>query len=344
MTQLLLENLRQTKLPIVEKIDEIRAALRLKNNLVLQADPGAGKTTIVPLSLLDLVPCKLKILLLEPRRLAAKNAAARMAQLNKDKLGQTIGFRIRNEQRISPETRIEVITEGILIRMLQADPELITTGLIIFDEFHERSLDADLGLAFAIEAQQNLRADLKLLVMSATIDTQSISKLMGNAPIIECWGRCFPVTVEYSPPKLKRDWLVNLINVIRRVIMTADDLSKIDTRKSRTGNDILVFLPGVGEIKTALLQIEKLLIGQSKIALMALYGELPFDKQQQALLPIKDKRKIILATNIAETSVTIEGVNCVIDSGLVRQSSFDARAYLACQNNRQSDTKQPTVR
>ena len=201
----LISKLKNTNLPIVTKIDDIRKCITDNSSLVLKAEPGAGKTTIVPLVLLDLIPDTKKILLLEPRRLAVRNAAGRMAELLNEELGKTVGYRIRNETKVSHSTRIEVITEGILTRMLQSDPELPDIGLIIFDEFHERSLDADLGLAFSYEVQQTLREDLKLLVMSATLDTNRIAKLLNNSPTIECEGRCFPVEIQHLPPKQNFD-------------------------------------------------------------------------------------------------------------------------------------------
>jgi len=309
------KKLKQTGLPIVERLDDICSILSTQNNLVLQAEPGAGKTTIVPLALLDVIPENQKIIILEPRRLAARNAAVRMAELLNEQVGATVGYRIRNEIRVSAKTRIEVITEGILTRMLQSDPELQGVGLVIFDEFHERSLDADLGLACSIEVQQSLRDDLKLLVMSATLDTSAVAKLLGNAPIINCEGRCYPVEVEYLPGKSKFDWLDNLIAAVKQVLNT--------TKSNKTNQDILVFLPGIGEINKVKQRLESLYGADQNINILSLYGDLPFAQQRQVLLPIANSRKIILSTNIAETSVTIEGVGWVIDSGLMRQSAFD---------------------
>jgi len=311
----LVQKLKDTHLPIVSKIDDIREIVSNNPNLILQAEPGAGKTTIVPLALLDLIPQSQKILLLEPRRLAVRNAAARMAQLLNEDLGQTIGYRIRNETKVSHNSRIEVITEGILTRMLQSDPELPDIGLIIFDEFHERSLDADLGLAFSFEVQQTLREDLKLLVMSATLDTNRIAKLLNDAPTIECEGRCFPVEIQYLPPKQNFNWLNTLVVAVKHAMLLP---------KLNNAQDILVFLPGVNEINKAKNIIaENFKKEKSDIELYVLYGDLPFAKQREVLLANNKKRKIIFSTNIAETSITIEGVSCIIDTGLMRQSAFD---------------------
>ncbi len=321
----LIARLKNSNLPIVNQIDNIRKAILENSNLVLQAEPGAGKTTLVPLILLDIISSDKKILILEPRRLAARNAAIRMAQLIGESVGETVGYRIRSEIKISSKTRIEVITEGILTRMLQSDPELEDIGLIIFDEFHERSLDADLGLAFSIEVQQTLREDLKLIVMSATLDTDIVAKLLDDAPIIKSEGRCFPVEIKYLPPKANLDWSKALIAAVRQAIDTRQNDN--ENAQNKTDQDILVFLAGVAEIKKAQQLLEELINGQleesSKLVVLALYGDLPFAQQRQVLQPIANKRKVILSTNIAETSVTIQGVGYVIDSGLMRQSVFD---------------------
>jgi len=308
-------------LPIVEQIPAIRKCLSQQNKLILQAQPGAGKTSLVPLALLSLIPQGKKILLLEPRRLAAKNAALRMASLLGERVGDSVGYRIRGETRVSAGTSIEVVTEAILNRMLLADPELSDIALVIFDEFHERNLDADVGLAFSLEVQQTLRPDLKLLVMSATLNTAALSHLMAQATVIEADGRSYPVSVEYLPATRGGDW--------RQVILRALFLAK-----EKTDGDILVFLPGKAEI----LQVKQLASdskltgarqGGAKLEIHCLYGDLPFEQQQKIIVPAaKSKlgdgiRKLILSTNIAETSITIEGVRCVIDSGLVRQSVFD---------------------
>ena len=310
-----LSNLKQTQLPITAQLDSIRQQLRDNSNLVLQAEPGAGKTTIVPLAVLDLVKTNQKILILEPRRLAARNAAERMASLISESTGETVGYRIRNERKVSAKTRIEVITEGILTRMLQSDPELPEVGLIIFDEFHERSLDADLGLALSLEVQESLRDDLKIMIMSATLDIQSISSLLNNAPIVQSKGRSFPVTTHYKTPRANKDWNSVLLTSVSEILKQQD----VDPQR----RDILVFLPGIAEINRAknLLEDSKLL--EDDVEVVTLYGDLPFEQQRKVLLPIANKRKIILSTNLAETSVTIQGIGYVIDSGLMRQSAFD---------------------
>jgi ATP-dependent helicase HrpB len=299
-----------SNLPISNQLDNICSHIKQNLNLVLQAEPGAGKTTLVPLALLNCIANDKKILVLEPRRLAAKNAAQRMASLLKEPVGQTVGYRIRDESKTSAITKIEVITEGILIRMLQSDPELLNIGLVIFDEFHERSLDSDLGLALSLEVQQNLRDDLKLLIMSATLDRASISSLLGNAPIIQVEGRSYPISTQYIAPSKNKDWFQCINIALLKAIETCN-------------HDILVFLPGVAEINKATRNIESNFVDNLHIIVIPLYGDLPFSQQQQALEPIPNKRKIILTTNIAETSVTIEGVDCVIDSGFLRQSVFD---------------------
>ena len=313
----MLERLKNTGLPIIAQLDAIRRLLQERSNLVLQADPGAGKTTIVPLAILDLIPAKQKILLLEPRRLAARNAAARMAELLDEPVGKSVGYRIRNEVKVSSATRIEVITEGILTRMLQSDAEIADVGAIIFDEFHERNLDGDLGLALAFEVQQSLRDDLKLLVMSATLNTAAVARLLEGAPTLISEGRCYPVSTHYVAPQAHADWTSIFPTVIAQHCSHQSEF--------KPGQDILVFLPGIREIKRAEKMLQSLQNTHS-VEVILLYGDLPLSEQRRALLPIKGKQKIILSTNIAETSVTIEGVNCVVDCGLVRQSEFDPNA------------------
>jgi ATP-dependent helicase HrpB len=299
-----------TSLPVVNYLKQITKHLRINSSLILQAEPGAGKTTLVPLALLETLSNNKKIILLEPRRLAARNAALRMASLLGEPVGQTVGFRIRDEKKVSELTRIEVITEGILIRMIQSDPEMANVDVIIFDEFHERSLDADLGLALLLEIQQNLRDDLKLLIMSATLDTKRISNLMNDASVVNIEGRSYPVDTSYIVPKKGQNWLMLLNNAVRKAI---DDCKQ----------DTLIFLPGISEIKKATQSLQPIIETEEHLVITPLYGDLPFSQQKAALLPLNNKRKIILATNIAETSVTIEGVDCVIDSGYLRQSNFD---------------------
>jgi len=283
---------------------------------VLSAAPGAGKTTRVPLALLQAGMVKGRILMLEPRRLAAIRSAQYMARLLGESIGDTVGYRIRGEARVSARTRIEVVTEGILTRLLQADPALVDIDLIIFDEFHERSLHADLGLALARDVQQTLREDLKILVMSATLDGITISRLLGNhsrnAPVIESEGRQFPVAVFYQPRSPSLTVEADTALLIRRAL------------KEQTG-DVLVFLPGQGEIRRTQQALENL-IDNKNIKIHFLFGEGSPAQQQSALTPdSQGMRKIILSTSIAETSLTIDGVGVVIDAGLVRTVRFDPR-------------------
>ncbi len=303
-------------LPIEPVLPELRTVLRDANALVLQAPPGAGKTTRVPLALLD-EPwlAGQSILLLEPRRLAARAAAGRMAAQLGEPVGATVGYRIRFEKQISRQTRIEVLTEGLLTRRLQRDPALEGVGLVIFDEFHERSLHADLALALCLDSQRGLRDDLRLLVMSATLDGMAVAKLLDNAPIIVSEGRAWPVARHY----LLRDSDRLDLNVVIRTVLTA---------LAQHGGDILVFLPGGGEIRQAQrrLEAEPACAG---LALVPLYGDLPGEAQQRAIQPdLVGRRKVVLATPIAETSLTIEGVSVVVDSGWTRMPRFDPRSSL----------------
>lgn len=302
-------------LPVKLVLPQLADALAENPAAVLQAPPGAGKTTLVPLALLDrpwLVGQK--IIMLEPRRLAARAAAERLAQLLGETVGQTVGYRIRLESRVSAATRIEVITEGILQRLLQADPELPGVGLVIFDEFHERSLDADLGLALCLQTQQYLRDDppLKLLVMSATLDTAAVCDLLGGAPLINSEGRQYPVDVRYGEPVRPRQPIDSL--VVQAVLQALAEQS----------GSVLVFLPGVGEIRRVQRQLQESLSGRPELLVVPLHGELDFVAQRLAITPAPaGQRKVVLATSIAETSLTIEGVRVVIDSGLSRQPAFD---------------------
>jgi len=289
-------------------LPELLAALEQGNVAVLQAPPGAGKTTRVPLALLDAPFLKKgKIVMLEPRRLAAVNAARYMAGCLGEEVGRRVGYTIRFERKVSAATRIEVVTEGILARRLQSDPLLEGVAAVIFDEFHERSLTCDLSLALCRDVQQGLREDLRILVMSATLDAAPVASLLGGAPLISTPGRQFPVEINY----LKTEPSGRLPEIACAAVLRA---------LAQTGGDILVFLPGAGEIR----RCERLLkesVG-AEIMIAVLYGDLPFAAQEQAILPA-DRRKVVLATNIAETSLTIEGVRVVVDTGFSRQLRYD---------------------
>lgn len=289
-------------------LPELFKALEERNVAVLQAPPGAGKTTRVPLALLDLPFLKTgKIVMLEPRRLAAVNAARYMAQCLGEEVGKRVGYGIRFERKVSAATRIEVVTEGILARRLQSDPLLEGVAAVIFDEFHERSLTCDLSLALCRDVQLGLREDLRILVMSATLDAEPVARLLGGAPLISTSGRQFPVELRY----LKSEPTGRLAETTSAAVLRA---------LSETEGDILVFLPGSGDIR----RCEKLLQEKlsSDIMVAVLYGDLPFAAQERAILPA-DRRKVVLATNIAETSLTIEGVRVVVDTGFSRQLRFD---------------------
>jgi ATP-dependent helicase HrpB len=300
--------------PVLDSVEELKEKLSRHPIVILQAPPGAGKSTVLPLELLNegWLNNK-KIIMLEPRRLAAKSVAERMADLQSEKIGGRIGYRVRFESRISSQTRIEVVTEGILTRMIQSDNSLEETGLLIFDEFHERSLQADLALALSIQVQQVLRSDLRILIMSATLDGQMLSSLLGNAPVITSVGRQFPVEIKYIQQESDTP-LPNRMAIAVRKAMREEQ------------GDILVFLPGAGEIN----RTQKLLEEENLSAIICpLFGDLPFRQQQEAILPRQDgQRKIVLATSIAETSLTIEGIKIVIDSGVSRVPKFDPRSGL----------------
>jgi ATP-dependent helicase HrpB len=297
------------KLPIDEVLNELIKAMREKNHAVLQAPPGAGKTTRIPIALLASDLFEKKIIMLQPRRLAVRSAAKRLAQHYGDQLGQTVGYRMRGESKVSNKTRIEVVTEGVLIKMIQNDPELNNVSCIIFDEFHERSLSADLGLTFCLE----LREDLGILVMSATLDAAPVAKLMGDAPVITSSGKSYDVCPYYlsKPWKFNKTFKNDFIQAISGLIIKAFEENE---------GSILAFLPGAREIK----QVQTFL--KAKLAndldIYPLYGAMSFDEQQKAILP-SCRRKLILATSIAETSLTIKDIRIVIDSGLTRRSRFD---------------------
>lgn len=302
-------------LPIHEALPALKAALSAGSCAVLVAPPGAGKTTVVPLELLGATwRGDGRIIVLEPRRLAARAAAARMAATLGEPVGETVGFRVRMQSRVSARTRIEVVTEGVFTRIILADPELAGIACVIFDEFHERSLDADLGLALAMDAQRLLRDDLRLLVMSATLDGAAVARLLGDAPVIESQGRMFPVETRY----LGRDDRLRIEDQVVRAIETA---------LAEQSGSLLVFLPGQGEI---LRTVERLAARpRPGVQVAPLFGALDPRDQDRAIHPAPEgTRKVVLATSIAETSLTIEGVRVVIDCGQARVPRFDPASGL----------------
>lgn len=300
--------------PVLEIIAPLRQALQKKPVVILQAPPGAGKSTVLPLQLLNESWLRdKKMIMLEPRRLAARSVAMRMAEELNEEAGATVGYRVRFESVVSKQTRIEVVTEGILTRMIQTDNSLENVGLVIFDEFHERSLQADLALALCYQAQQLLRDDLRILIMSATLEGEKISTLFNSAPVITSTGKQYPISFHYLAPEKDVKIAVATTRVVRKAL------------REQSG-DILVFLPGAGEIQ----RVQSALEEENVSALVVpLYGDLPFKKQQEAILPHpQGLRKIVLATSIAETSLTIEGITTVIDSGYSRVPRFDPRSGL----------------
>jgi ATP-dependent helicase HrpB len=304
-------------LPITAVLDELGKALDHHNRALLIAPPGAGKTTGVPIALLD-APWRADgtILVLEPRRIAARGAAHRMASLLGETLGERVGLRTRFESKASPKTRLLVVTEGVFTRMAVDDPELSGIAAVLFDEFHERSLDADFGLALALESQSALRPDLRLLVMSATLDDQRISALLGAAPVIRSEGRNFPIETRY----LGRDATKRIEDQMASAILGAVRAEK---------GSILAFLPGQGEIERVARLLDEARL-PPEIDLCPLYGALDFAKQDAAIKPaMPGRRKIVLATSIAETSITIEGVRIVIDSGLARVPRYEPELGLS---------------
>lgn len=303
-----------TDLPVNKIIPLLKAKLEKEPVVILQAPPGAGKSTVLPLTLINEKWLNgKKIIMLEPRRLATRSVAARMASLLKEDLAETVGYRIRFENKISKNTKIEVVTEGILTRMLQNDNALDSVGLVIFDEFHERSLNADLALALCTQIQQVLRNDLRILIMSATLDGAKLSSLLNNAPILTSEGRQYPVDIQYLNSDEKIYLHLRIANAIKKAL------------REKTG-DILAFLPGAGEIIRTQQILEE---ANSDISVQPLYGDLSQQKQQEAILPHpQKKRKVVLATSIAETSLTIEGITVVIDSGYSRLPRFDIQSGL----------------
>ena len=288
---------------------QIIAALRDGNCAVLRAPTGAGKTTRVPPALLDAgLAGEGQILVLQPRRLAARAAAWRMAEERGTPLGGEIGYQVRFERKASRHTRILVLTEGLLVRMLHDDPLLEKVSMVVFDEFHERTLDADLALAITRRLQTEVRSDLKLLVMSATLDPAPIARFLGDCPQIEVSGRLHPVAIRYLRYDQRSPIPIQVADGVREIL-------------SQTTGDVLAFLPGVAEIRRTARELQSL-AAENDLALLELYGDLPLERQQ-AVLRRSDRRKIVLATNVAETSVTIEGITGVVDSGLARIRRVD---------------------
>ena len=297
-------------LPIEPALPRVAAALADAGAAVLVAAPGAGKTTRVPLALLDEAWLGgAKIAMLEPRRLAARAAARRMAQTLGETVGETVGYRVRLDTRVGPRTRVEVLTDGLFLRRLQRDPELPGIGLVIFDEFHERGLEADLSLALCLEARAALRPDLRLLVMSATLDAAAVARLLGDAPVIDSPGRAYPVELRWAGAPRPGERLAESVAAAVRRALAAEPGSA------------LVFLPGFGEIR----RVAELLADlPPEIDVIALHGELPLERQDEAIRPAPPgRRKVVLATSIAETSLTIEGIRNVVDAGLARVPRFD---------------------
>ena len=309
-------------LPIDDALPALRSALAARRMAVLQAPPGAGKTTGVPLDMLAhsdaLGLTSGRILMLEPRRLAARGAAERMADTLGEVVGQTVGYRMRGDTAVSAKTRIEVVTEGILTRMIQSDPSLDGIAALIFDEFHERSLNADLGLALALEVRDAVRPDLMILVMSATLDAGPVAALMGNAPVITSQGRAFPVETRWLPRPV--DLKMRLEAAVAGLVLQAEE----DSREM--GGGLLVFLPGEGEIR----RVEGMLAGRlpADCVIRPLFGAMEFAAQRAALAPVAG-RKIVLATAIAETSLTLPDIRVVVDAGRARRARFDPNTGMA---------------
>ncbi|MGM0983982.1 MAG: ATP-dependent helicase HrpB [Pseudomonadota bacterium] len=302
-------------LPIDSRLDAIRDALERHARALLVAEPGAGKTTRVPLALLDAPWAREgKLLLLEPRRVAARLAAGFMAESLGERVGETVGYRMRGESRAGPDTRLEVVTQGVLTRMLQDDPMLEGVAGVIFDEFHERSLEADLGLALALDAQQGLREDLRLLVMSATLDVDALLGVLGGeTPIIDCPGRAYPVETRYRALNSREEAAAQQAKALLEALQ-------------QQAGDALVILPGVGEISRLARELASRV---PELVVMELHGRLPLEAQRRALRPDPNgRRRVVLATAIAESSVTVDGVSLVVDAGQERVPVFQPRTGL----------------
>lgn len=304
-----------SNLPIDAVLPELVQQLAAHNRLLLAAEPGAGKTTKVPLALLDQSK---KILMLEPRRLATRNAATRLAQQLGEAVGDSVGYKMRMENKSHSNVKIEVITEGILTRYLQQDPALEDVALVIFDEFHERSIQSDLGLALCLQAQELFNPDLKLLIMSATLDVDKIQTLL-DCPVIECEGRQYPVDIEYRPLPSTKSFIPKPYEIIPHCVEIIQHAIK------KHDGSVLVFLPGAREIEEAARHLQAT-INSDSLHIHTLYGQLSDSAQQAAIQPCKaGHRKVVLATNIAESSLTIDGISVVIDSGLHKQAQFQPR-------------------
>ncbi|MGF1685908.1 ATP-dependent helicase HrpB [Photobacterium japonica] len=304
-----------SQLPIHDVMTSLLAALTAQSQLILKAPPGAGKSTCLPLATLQQGGIDGKIVMLEPRRLAARNIAQYLAAQLGESVGETIGLRVRGESKTSAATRLEVVTEGVMTRMLQLDPELTGIGLLIFDEFHERSIHADTSLALALEVQEALRDDLKILVMSATLDDAALTALLPDAAYVESAGRCFPVEHRYQRVADGADTVEAVAKAVRSLLA------------SESGS-MLVFLPGAGEIRRLAERLEDGL--PSDVVISPLYGQLSAQQQQQAITPAPaGQRKVVLATNIAETSLTIEGIRLVVDCGLERIALWDPKTGIS---------------
>ena len=310
--------MHESGLPIDAALPALRAALAAHGAVVLTAPPGAGKSTVVPLVLLgEPWAWGKRILMLEPRRLAARAVAERMARTLGEPVGRTVGYRMRRDTRVSKDTRLEVLTEGVLVRMLQSDPALEGVAAVLFDEFHERNLQADLALALALDARETLGAPVKFLIMSATLEADGVAALLGAAPVVRAAGRAFPVETRYAgtgaPP---------LPDALARGTASPEQaLARLVLRAlGETHGDVLVFLPGAREIRRVAALLQSAGAGAR---ILPLYGELSAEAQDAALTPVAGVRRVVLATNIAETSLTLEGVRVVVDSGLVRRLRFD---------------------